>query len=144
VKPAATLCALLFLVAAPAPASAQELGRLFFTPEQRAALDARRKARLPDKPAVAVAPSPTARIDGVVRRSDGPTTVWVNGQPVPGDSPPEDLRVAPRRGEPARVSVSEGESGRAVEVKVGGTLDRGSGEARDVIGDGEIRVRRSR
>ena len=33
------------------PPAAQELGRLFFTPEQRAALDARRKARMPDRPA---------------------------------------------------------------------------------------------
>ena len=30
------------------PALGQQLGRLFFTPEQRDALDARRKARLPD------------------------------------------------------------------------------------------------
>jgi hypothetical protein len=32
-------------------APAQEIGRLFFTPEQRAALDARRRARVPDRPA---------------------------------------------------------------------------------------------
>ena len=44
---------------------AQELGRLFFTPEQRAALDARRRARVPDKPAaVPIVASPTTRVDG--------------------------------------------------------------------------------
>ena len=43
-------------------ARAQELGRLFFTPDQRAALDARRKARVPDKPAaVPVVAAPTTR-----------------------------------------------------------------------------------
>ena len=42
--------AILVLVAATAPAAAQELGRLFFTEEQRAALDARRRSRVPDKP----------------------------------------------------------------------------------------------
>ena len=41
----------MLLAAGATAAAAQELGRLFFTPEQRAELDARRKARVPDKPA---------------------------------------------------------------------------------------------
>ena len=41
--------AFLLFAAAAAPAPAQELGRLFFTQEQRAALDVRRRARVPDK-----------------------------------------------------------------------------------------------
>jgi len=139
-KAALALATLLLAAAMPAPA--QELGRLFFTPEQRAALDARRKARLPDRPAAA-APSPTARIDGQVQRSGGRSIVWVNGEPITEGSQPDDLRVAPRRGDPGGVSVTPGEGGRSVDVKVGGTLDRDSGEARDVIGDGEIRVRRA-
>ena len=65
---------------------AQELGRLFFTPEQRAALDARRRARVPDKPA-ARRWSPRRRpLDGYVARSSGPSTVWVNGEPLPEGS----------------------------------------------------------
>ncbi|HWM43192.1 MAG TPA: hypothetical protein VNP36_12190, partial [Burkholderiales bacterium] len=64
-------------------AFAQEVGRLFFTPEQRAALDARRKARVPDKAAATVVASPTTRVDGYVQRSTGPSTVWVNGEPLP-------------------------------------------------------------
>ncbi len=139
---AAALLGFAAALAATLPARAQELGRLFFTPEQRAALDARRKARLPDKPAAA-APSPTTRIDGLVRRSDGRTTVWVNGEPVSGNGQVEDLRVAPRRGDPSRVTVQAGEDGRPIDLKVGSTLDRGSGEATDVMGEGEIRVRRS-
>ena len=39
-------------------ASAQELGRLFFTPEQRSALDARRKARMPDRPSAPTVVTP--------------------------------------------------------------------------------------
>ena len=67
-----------------AGAQAQELGRLFFTPEQRAALDARRKARVPDKPAAASAvEQPVTRVDGAVRRSGGRSTVWVNGEAIP-------------------------------------------------------------
>ena len=114
-------------------AQAQELGRLFFTPEQRQALDARRKARVPDKPA-AVAASPTMRLDGYVKRSGGPSTVWVNGEST------DDAPRIPASSD-GRVPVQVDTGGR-VGLKPGETLDRGSNEVRDVIGDGEIRVRR--
>ena len=113
---------------------AQEVGRLFFTPEQRAALDARRKARVPDKPAAVVVASPTTRVDGFVQRSNGPSTVWVNGEPLPEGS--EGPRIGPR------VSVPLGEGGRRAALKPGEVLDRGTGEVRDVV-EGEIRVRRA-
>jgi len=127
------------LLAGAGTCGAQELGRLFFTPEQRQALDARRKARVPDKPAAVVA-SPTTRVDGYVKRSSGPDTVWVNGEPLP-EQTPEAPRIDAPRGE-SRVSITIGESGNRVRLKPGQTLDRASGEVRDVIGDGEINVRR--
>lgn len=123
-------------------AQAQELGRLFFTPDQRAALDARRRARVPDKPAAAAAASPTTRLDGYVKRSDGPNTVWVNGEGLLETSP-EAPRIGATRRDDGRVSVPVGDSGARVGLKPGETLDRGSGEVRDVIGEGEIRVRRT-
>ena len=127
---------LLALTLASAAAQAEELGRLFFTPEQRAALDARRRARLPDNPASLVA-APVTRVDGFVKRSAGPSTIWINGESST-DSAPE----APRLAEPApAVSVSVGENGGRVRLKPGETLDRGNGEVRDLIGDGEIQVR---
>ncbi len=116
--------------------SAQELGRLFFTPEQRAALDARRKARIPDKaaPTPSVA-SPTTRLDGYVRRSDGRSTVWVNGERVDQASPRAD----------GRVPVTVGESDARVPLKPGEVLDRGSGEVEDVLGpNGDIKVHGSK
>jgi len=115
-------------------AGAQELGRLFFTDDQRAALDARRRARVPDKPAAAVVASPTTRLDGFVKRSQGPSTVWVNGEPLQ-----ESVRPGGRS-----VSVPVGDAGARVELRPGEVLDRGSGEVRDVIGEGEIRIRRPR
>lgn len=127
------LC-LMALLLVPTVSISQEVGRLFFTPEQRAALDARRKARVPDKPAAVVVASPTTKLDGYVKRSGGPSTVWVNGEPLPegaGDAP----RIGPR------VSISVGESGGRAALRPGEVLDRGTGEVRDVIGDGEIRIR---
>jgi len=134
VKRALSLLLLLGLLQSGACA-AQELGRLFFTPEQRAALDARRRARVPDRPAAAVAASPTMRLDGYVKRSGGRSTVFVNGEPA------DDGRV-PAAGE-STVSVGVGEAGARVRMKPGETLDRGNGEVRDVIGEGEIRIRRA-
>jgi hypothetical protein len=130
---AATLvCAIL-----PALAQAQELGRLFFTPEQRANLDLRRKARMPDRPAAPVA-APTTRVDGYVKRSGGPSTVWINGEAL-GESAAEAPRIDTSR-ERGAVSVNV-EGGGRVRLKPGETLDRANGEVRDVLGNGEITIR---
>ena len=126
---------------APALAAAQELGRLFFTPQQRAALDERRRARLPDKPAAAVVTAPVTRVDGYVQRSGGPSTVWINGDPL-GESAPEAPRIDRSRTPSGSVSITVGESGARARLRPGEALDRGTGEVRDVIGDGEIEVRR--
>jgi hypothetical protein len=127
----ALLLAVLVLVVQ--PAFPQSLGRLFFTEEQRAALDARRRARVPDKPSAAPAlASPITRLDGFVRRSQGPDTVWVNGEPLQENVRPGERSVAVPLGDGARVELRPGES-----------LDRGSGEVRDVV-EGEIRIRRGR
>lgn len=134
--------ALIVLALAGTAASADELGRLFFTPAEREALDARRKAGVPDKPPVSSAPSsPVTRLDGYVRRSGGPTTVWVNGTAL--DDSPRPV-VDPRRGHSVpRIPVPVGSSGTKVNLKPGEALDRGTGEVTDVIGpDGQIRVQR--
>jgi len=115
---------------------AQELGRLFFTPEQRSALDARRKARVPDRATSPMVASPTMRLDGYVKRSGGKSTVWVNGEPA------DDFTRPPAGGSDSRVSVGVGDAGGRVGLKPGEVLDRGNGEIRDGIGDGEIRIRR--
>ena len=129
------------LAAGMAPCAAQELGRLFFTPEQRSALDARRKARVPDRPAAAaVTASPTLRLDGYVERSSGRSTVWVNREAL-DESIPESPRISRGRSD-NEVSVPVGESRARIQMKPGETLDRGNGVVSDVIGDGEIKIRR--
>jgi hypothetical protein len=82
--------------------------------------------------------SPTTRVDGYVRRSEGPSTVWVNGESLGVDG-----RDAPRieRGQrEGRVSVPVGDSSVRFSLKPGQTVDRGTGEVRDVLGNGEIHV----
>jgi hypothetical protein len=135
-KPLATLLALACLAAFKPPAAAQEIGRLFFTPEQRQALDARRKARMPDRPNAPVTTSPTTRLNGYVQRGNGKSTVFVNGEAVPEHAP-----EAPRIGGD-RATINIGESGARAGLKPGESIDRSTGEVRDVLGNGEIRVHR--
>lgn len=66
-------------------ASAPTLGRLFTTPDEREAIDRRRKGESfpPPKTAQAVIAMRTAKpqlVTGVVTRSDGRNTVWVDGE----------------------------------------------------------------
>ncbi len=140
-KTAAAIAAMLAGLLGAADAGAQELGRLFFTPEQRAALDVRRRARVPDKPAATPqVESPVTRIDGAVQRSGGKSTVWVNGEAIPEGAETGAPRVTPRSANPGSVSIPAGEGAQRYDLRVGESLDRGSGEVRDVLREGEIRV----
>ena len=124
----------------PSVADAQSLGRLFLTPAQRTALDVRRTSRVPDKPAAVVVESPTARVDGQVVRSGGRSTVWVNGVAVREGAQSEGLRVIPDAGGPGSVSLAVGESEREVNMKVGDSMNRDTGELRHMLGEGEVGI----
>lgn len=84
---------LVMLPMRPGFAESSEVGRLFYSPAQRIQLEdarARKVTRLgvPSKsaaPVAAPAPAPR-RFDGIVIRSDGEATRWVNGQPEVGPS----------------------------------------------------------
>jgi hypothetical protein len=78
------LAVALLIGAFPARAGAESLGRLFHSAAERNALDAMRKAKLqPQKPAAPRPPEPqSAQLDGYVARSDGKSTIWVNGSAV--------------------------------------------------------------
>ena len=112
-------------------AQAQELGRLFFSPEQRSALDARRKARVPDRPAVTTTVSPTTRLDGYVKRSGGRSTVFVNGEAVLEGTAEAPVVDPERRG--GRVPVTTGEAGPRVELRPGEVLDAASSQGGAVV-----------
>jgi len=141
-RPAALAAILAGLLGATAVTgtAAQELGRLFFTPEQRAALDVRRKARTPDKPAASPqVESPVTRVNGIVQRSGGKSTVFVNGEAIP-ESAQAAGQGAPQPAGAGRVSVPSGEGSKGADLRVGESLNRSSGEVSDVVGKGEVKV----
>lgn len=63
------------VLAATTGAGATELGRLFFTPEQRAQLEYRQPQVVaqPEQPA-----APT--VNGIVQKHGGACTIWLNGR----------------------------------------------------------------
>ena len=75
-----SLC--IFVVVAANVAAAESLGRLFFTPKERVALD-RGKAGQPAElvELTPVEPRRPVEMNGYVARSDGKTTVWLDGEP---------------------------------------------------------------
>lgn len=81
----------LLIVATMLPCSAthseQPLGRLFFTPSQRAALDAGKQIGKPRTARPVTSRRPRAvTLNGVVTRSDGESAVWINGHETRGKS----------------------------------------------------------
>ncbi|MEP7156687.1 MAG: hypothetical protein ABI905_12990 [Betaproteobacteria bacterium] len=58
-------------------------GTLFFTDQERARMDRARKSGVAMTADGMLAPAPPSVLNGFVKRSDGQTTIWVDGQPRP-------------------------------------------------------------
>ena len=125
---------MLSCVAMPARAAAQQLGRLFFTPEQRQDLDHRRASNRAEEEAPKIREGPLI-LNGHIERSSGRTTTWINGVPEYDENP------AGR--DAARVSVAPNPGEPSVSLKVGQTYQRGSGEVSGILNGGEITVEQS-
>ena len=113
-----------------APASTeQQLGRLFFTPEKRRQLDRQRQLDIVEKSDAPADPALT--VNGVVTRSDGRRTVWINGVA-------QDTRRA-RNGR----GTADPDDAALAKARVGETIDRGTGQTTDLLGGGRIEIRRA-
>ena len=107
-------------------AAQENLGRLFFTEQQRLDLDRRRQANIQE---TAVVVESTVTVNGQVSRSSGRSTTWINGVPQESARKPLD---------PARVTLPGGEGAPSVSLKIGQTLDKVRGEIRDPVAGGSI------
>lgn len=101
------ICLCLFGLSISLLANAEGLGRLFFTPEQRAQLE-QNKLQSTD-------PGDNSRVltvNGIVQKHGGARTVWVNGiaRPAAGgdDRAPESLSIAaPGQAQPVKLKVGQ-------------------------------------
>ena len=127
------------LHALPASAAA-ELDRLFFTPERREMLD--RQRALNTLEAQTTNEDPQVLVNGQVRRSTGKRTTWINGQPQNEiDATRTGIVAQPDARGSASVRLHSGDE-TPVSVKVGETLNRGTQETSNPLGDGQIVVHR--
>jgi hypothetical protein len=104
---------------------AQPIGRLFFTPAERAQLDIGRtqKQHAPEVAAAApVEPTPASQIitySGIVRRSDGKSILWLNNRPAEEKEALSGLAVSGRVGPDGAVTLQVPQTGATVNLKVG-------------------------
>jgi len=132
---------LLALGAFAAVVQAQDLGRLFTTPQEREMLEALR--RQPPKPqteaAPVVAPAvepapvvPNVTMNGLVRRSRGRGMVWVNGvTSLEGDLDSQGIAVDVGALRGTTLPVRIGNAPLAVGLKPGQTYDTGEAQVRE-------------
>ena len=102
------LLATMFVASIASAAQASSLGRLFFTPEQRAQLDYAHARSIPADGGS----SSGVIVNGIVQRHGGPRTAWINGVPQKAgnsdDRSPDALPVAvPGRPRPVKIKVGQ-------------------------------------
>jgi hypothetical protein len=115
-----------------------QIGRLFTTPRERAALD---QARQSNSKTVAEANSPVEEklgdqitLDGFVRKNNGKTTVWVNQVPQTGHENAQGITIIQSGHSPSAISMQL-PSGKSIRLKAGQTFDTTNGKVMDVYDD---------
>jgi len=125
------LSVLAFLLGAGVAFAAEPVGRLFYTPAQRAQLDVLRSQKS-IAPAVPEQPEPVAvpeivTYGGIVRRSDGKNTVWINNHVVNDGKANDGLAISSKVRSDDRVSVTLPQASSSIDLKVGQSLEIVSG-----------------
>ena len=116
------------------------LGRLFMTPEWRTALERQRTYNIQETRSLE---GGSIRLDGVVARSSGKTTVWVNNRPQDETASNTGVAATLSRNQPDRAVLSTGSEAPA-DLRVGATLNRATRETTGGLAEGEIRVHRGK
>lgn len=116
---------------------ATSLGRLFFTPERREAMERQRTHNVQQAQALQ---GTTMSLDGVVYRSGGRSTVWINRHAqTESDSARTGVtaKISPK--DPGRALIAPGEDTPA-NLKVGEAINRATGERNNRLGGGTVAI----
>jgi hypothetical protein len=133
------LLAIALLSGAGCVGAVEELGRLFFTPERRELLDRQRALNMLESEAVAE--NPQIVVNGQVRRSSGKRTTWINGQAQNDIETRTGVVAHPTGSSHEQVVIESGDDPKA-QVRIGQTLNRGTQETSDPLGNGQIVIHR--
>lgn len=105
---------LLLLTVSAASTNAAELGRLFYTPQQRAQLEAPKQLAESNEEGRRKTDSNSILVNGVIQKQDGSRIVWLNGTQQP--------TARGNEKSPATVPVAVPGKPQTVQVKVGQRL----------------------
>jgi hypothetical protein len=120
-------------------AAAPALGRLFFTPEKRVALERQRQLNIQETQTLEGA---TMSLDGIVVRSSGKRTVWINNRAQNDQAAPAGVTAALGQREPGQAVLQAGEETPA-RLKVGESINRATRESSSGLAQGQISVHRA-
>lgn len=123
------------MLAASSTAGAAEIGRLFFTPEKRASLERQRSFNIQEAQTLQ---GTSMSLDGVVYRSSGKATVWINRQPQnEGEASRTGVSATVSPKTPGSAVLAPGEEAPA-QLKVGEAINRATGERNTRLGGGTV------
>lgn len=114
-----------------AQADPGKLGRLFFTPDQRARMDVARQNQRSTalEPETQPEPAPaTVTLNGVIAPSNGRPMVWINGRLQEQGRAPSPV-IMPETGRQISVTAPDGSS--RIPLKVGQSIDTSSGKVEE-------------
>ncbi|MBI5922090.1 MAG: hypothetical protein HY847_10665 [Betaproteobacteria bacterium] len=137
---AARRLAVLLLFMLPALVQAAQLGRLFLTPERRAQLERQRQLNIQEKTQETIEVA-SVHVNGMVRRSGGKTTVWVNGRPQREGVNVSGISVRPSSRRIEEVEIGVGEETPA-SLRVGERLNRATQELSNGLAGGRLQINR--
>jgi hypothetical protein len=117
------------------------LGRLFFTPERRNALERQRQYNIRESQAME---GETLSINGVVLRSGGKKTYWVNGHVQNDDSTGSGVTITTSRKTPGQTKVTTTNGEPMADLRVGETINLSTKEKQTGIGNGSLSIKGAR
>lgn len=139
----ASICLLVFgnpaLAQTPTPtpqvSEPLQIKRLFFSAEKRATLD---RQRTQNQQQIRSLQGATLNLDGLVQRSSGKSTVWINGQPQnENEAARNGVNVFLSKKSPGSAQIAPGDEP-PTPMKVGETINRATGERDNRLGNGTV------
>jgi hypothetical protein len=115
--------------------TAAPIGRLFFSPERRLTLERQRLTNIQESQTLQGA---TMSLDGVVQRSSGKATVWINGRAQhEGEAARTGVNAIVSPKNPGSALLAPGEESPS-RLKVGEAMNRATGERDNRLGGGVV------
>lgn len=111
-------------------AQAELTGRFFYTPQERAMLEAQRSHKSAGLSLSTDMGSVT--INGLVTRNTGKTTVWINGIPQNESEAGSGIVVDRSHPNGGKLGIRLPDTANPIGMRVGQTLEMGSGQIREV------------